>query len=211
MFKRNKLVLFDIDGVLRDYVRYGLEYVVGYHQLQEKRNLYYKENLFRGFTEWDLKSGLKPEYQNDPDALEFHSFILNQMFDSGELAYDISHTAPLWPGITSDVWNNWYEVLVNEGYGVMFCTAQYNSFTRRGTLDWVKTRNLNDDGIIFTGHKQLIKADFLIDDRPENVLSFSGRAFLLNRTWNKNLVNEEKYNRIFKVQEFIEILLNQEK
>jgi len=70
------------------------------------------------------------------------------------------------------------------GYRVIYVTANnpYNS-----KFDWLLKNEFLDDHKDFVSayDKSLILANYLIDDKYENVIEFGGKGILFNRPWNE--------------------------
>jgi hypothetical protein len=72
--------------------------------------------------------------------------------------------------------------LRDAGHRVIVVTADYS----QGKIDWLTdygyTRSKEE--IFFAADKSLIRADVLVDDKPQTVAEFPGHAILFSRPWN---------------------------
>ncbi len=76
---------------------------------------------------------------------------------------------------------------ISERCRVVFVSARTPS-CHEPTKRWLR-RNFGRQDVIFVTDKARISASYLLDDNPDDVLSFAGpgkRAFLLKRPWNDN-------------------------
>lgn len=207
----NNLVLIDIDGVIRNYVSWGVSYIVKKYMNVELRNKFLKPDLYEDLTDWDLKSLINPKYVDDPRAIKYFDQIMKYLFDANELSEEISYMAPLFDDINTSAWNtNVYNKLKSVNLNVYFCTTQPTVYMKSGTSKWVDKYMLKNDGIIFSENKHQLPADWLLDDRPQTVKEFnhvnSGTAFLFRRPWNQTL--SFRYS-VKSVYEFVNIVVDQ--
>lgn len=87
------------------------------------------------------------------------------------------------------------DALADDGHDFIIVTSRPERAVG-DTLSWV-THHLNNlplRGIVISEEpKRLVKADLLIDDKPENVTDWRGgrNAILLDQPWNRHLVLED--------------------
>lgn len=207
----NNLVLIDIDGVIRNYVSWGINYVTNKYMSVELREKFLKPDLYTGLTNWDMTSLITLEFKDDPRAVKYFNQAMKYLFDANELSEQISYMAPLFDDITTSAWNtNVYNKLKSAKLNVYFCTSQKTAYMKSGTSKWVEKHSLKNDGIIFTENKHQIPADWLLDDRPQTVRDFNhanaGTAFLFRRPWNETLNFRYAVDSIY---EFVNIVVDQ--
>ncbi len=96
--------------------------------------------------------------------------------------------------------SNYYELFIATA-----CMEFPNSFSDK--FNWLKT---NFDfipwtNIVFCGHKNIIHSDYLIDDHPRNLTSFSGEGILFSAAHNWK---EERFKRVDSWNEVAELFLH---
>lgn len=97
--------------------------------------------------------------------------------------------------------------LKDNGYNILICTASFYQ-TLQSKMDNVLFKYfdyLSWENVIITPHKQMIKADYLIDDKPENLIGGTYKGILMDAQHNQ-WFNEKKYG-ILRVKNWYEIYL----
>jgi len=78
------------------------------------------------------------------------------------------------------------------GYRVVFATASWHS----EKIKWVKDNKFmdNEDDLVITRDKSLVRSSFLIDDRPKNIRDFKDTGILFTKPWNKDFKWDNRCN-----------------
>lgn len=153
---RKPIVACDLDDVCWDFVQ----------PLLQKYNLMYNDNVhFEDITDWDIHQFIKPECKN------VFELCTEGFFESLYIPQERKE---------------WLETL-NVIADVRFVTAGYSH-----TIPWraeLLKRELpffKDYMLVKLAEKELIKADFLIDDNEEHTINTDALAFLISKPWNNN-------------------------
>lgn len=160
-----KRICVDQDQVLADILSVWID----------RYNYDYLDNLsVADITDWDIhkfvvpKCGMKIyDYLNDPDLFESLPVIEH----SQEVLEELSKK---------------YEIFV--------CTAPWNEENVAPKYRWLRKHFpfINEDNYIFTRNKSILKADFLIDDKPENLECFDGYKIIFDAPHNQR---EKRFHR----------------
>jgi 5'(3')-deoxyribonucleotidase len=151
-------------------------------------NATYRDDVsYYGLMDWDVSLYIKPECKN-----------IFREFCSDELMR------------TLQVENTAVETLtkLHELHDVFFLTAGYPETigVRNRWLEG-KFKFYNESMLIKCTRKQLIKGDWLLDDRPSNLIGGSYQGILMNRPWNRTF-NAESYliPRVDKVEDILNLI-----
>lgn len=157
-------ILVDVDGVIADTHKTWLEMY----------NRDYNDSLkVSDITRWALHEFVKPEC-----GRKIYEYLERPNF------YD---NTPMIPDALTGV-----RFLRELGHRVIFVSAGFHESKIRwlGRMGFLTEFPYKDDfrpstatDVILCNDKSLIKGDYLIDDRPENLLSFE-RGFLFTQPWN---------------------------
>lgn len=99
--------------------------------------------------------------------------------------------------------------LKDDGYNILICTASFYQ-TLQAKMDDVLFKHfgyLTWENVIVTPHKQMVRADFLVDDKPENLIGGCYKGILMDAPHNR-WFNEKEHNihRAKSWQEIYEII-----
>lgn len=148
-------ILVDIDDTINNLAHVWLNFY----------NDDYKDKLqYDELTDWDWAKIVKPE--------------------CGKNIYSYLHDRDLYT-LLSPVRNSLSVIkyLKSKGHRVTYITARdylNNKF------DWLKTYEFIDDisDFVIAYDKSLIRGEYIIDDKYENVINFDGIGILMNQPWN---------------------------
>lgn len=153
---RKPIVACDLDDVCWDFVQ----------PLLQKYNLMYNDNVhFEDITDWDIHQFLKPECKN------VFELCTEGFFESLYIPQERKE---------------WLETL-NVIADVRFVTAGYSH-----TIPWraeLLKRELpffKDYMLVKLAEKELIKADYMLDDNEEHTINTDATSYLISRPWNDN-------------------------
>ncbi len=109
---------------------------------------------------------------------------------------------PVMPGAQEAI------VRLQERYDIFVATAAMefpNSF--RDKYDWLADHfpTIHWKNYIFLGDKSILGADFLIDDMPYNLRTFTGKGLLFDALHNRD---ETAYTRVRNWQEVLDVLMD---
>jgi 5'-nucleotidase len=92
--------------------------------------------------------------------------------------------------------------LRSAGHRVVFVTAA-NPLIHMRKLKWLRDNKFKptEKDYVEILDKSLIYADYLLDDKYENVVNFKGKGYLFDAPWNKKF---EYVNRIYNWKQFLE-------
>jgi len=151
-----KIVALDVDDVILDLVPNWLRYY----------NQDFSDNLTKDkITEWDISKFIKPSAKK-----AIYEYTENEeIYETAEPVKDALRGVNL---------------IKEYGYRTIYVTANnpYNS-----KFNWLIKNEFLDDKKDFVSayDKSLILADYIIDDKWENVADFKGVGFLFNQPWNE--------------------------
>jgi 5'-nucleotidase len=169
-------IIIDVDDVLADLLPVWL----GFY------NRDYDDDLTPDdITEWDLTGFVKPEcgkkvyhYLRHPDLYK--------------------HVEPVQGALEG------IQVLASRGHRLLLVTAQDHP----GKRTWLNENYFysfaEEDGLIVARDKNLIKADVIVDDRPETVAAFSGLGILFTRAHNEHSDWSPRADNWYDVVRFID-------
>lgn len=126
---------------------------------------------------------------------------------------DLYKSARIYDGVVETLkkLNEIYEIYICSAC-VMFCMPENSGIFFKHKFDFLINNFpfLNPDHFIFTGGKNIFKADVQIDDRLKNLQGEVGKKLLFTAYHNKTITDEElKKNNVIRVnnwQEIFEIL-----
>ena len=154
---QTNIVALDVDDVVLDLLPSWLRCY----------NRDYDDNLIKDkITEWDISKFVKPIAKK---AIYYY-------VDKEEIYKTAMPVENALKGMN----------LIKEyGYRIIYVTANnpYNS-----KFDWLFKNKFLDDYKDFVSayDKSLILADYLIDDKYDNVINFKGKGILFDQPWNKD-------------------------
>ncbi|MCM3257043.1 5'-3'-deoxyribonucleotidase [Paenibacillus lautus] len=92
-------------------------------------------------------------------------------------------------------------------YDIYIVTAPFNLNNVVPKYEWLKKHFpfLDEDKFVFTRDKSIIRAEYLIDDKPSNLETFRGNQILYTAPHN---LNEERFYRVNNWIDVREILLD---
>ncbi|WP_431785854.1 5' nucleotidase, NT5C type [Paenibacillus lactis] len=92
-------------------------------------------------------------------------------------------------------------------YDVYIVTAPFNPNNVVPKYKWLKKHFpfLDEEKFVFTRDKSIVKAEYLIDDKPKNLETFQGTRILYTAPHN---LDEERFYRVDNWDEIREILLD---
>ncbi|MBX4152232.1 5' nucleotidase, NT5C type [Paenibacillus lautus] len=173
-----KRAAFDQDNVIADLLS---EWVRRY-------NNDYNDNLKPGqVNTWNWHHLCKPEcgtkiytYLDDPDLF----LSLSIMEGSQEVLRELSYT-----------------------YDIYIVTAPFNPNNVVPKYQWLKENFpfLDEEKFVFTRDKSVIRAEYLIDDKPKNLETFQGNQILYAAPHN---LKEDRFYRVNNWEEVRETLLD---
>jgi len=170
------IIALDVDDVILDLVS---NWIRIYNR--DFNNSVRKEDV----NSWDIGAIVRPE-----DRGAMYEYASNA---------EIFNTAP--PVIDALEGVN---LIKSYGHRVIYATAN-NPFGCK--LPWlIKHKFLDSEDDLVTAYdKSLILADYLIDDKYDNVLAFKGKSYLFSQPWNEGLSFHNKVlnwrNIISKIKE----------
>jgi 5'(3')-deoxyribonucleotidase len=179
------LVLLDTDGLIGDFAIEVLAFCNRYGRAPEER-LFTMDD----FTGWDLLECLKLER-------------LQERLDKHMRDTDYCRYMPVLPGAREfvDELRTFADVVV--------CTSPYSAVENwcSSRVAWLKEHfDIPKRDVIFAKRKELVRGDWLIDDKPENVEAFRagpGNAILFSQPWNREPIGGL---RAFKYEHVIELI-----
>lgn len=87
------------------------------------------------------------------------------------------------------------EMLLDMGHEIFFCTTPpvHSQWAVLEKTQWVASRfpRIGGGNMIFTRHKHLVRADFLVDDYEDNLQLFDGHRILFDQPWNRGVDTQE--------------------
>lgn len=165
------IILMDVDGVLCDFTSSWLPIVAP--ELSEE----------------DVSSFAFENYLNDDQLNK-----LRKICQSSEFWFDMAPYEGARDFVESVVENT-------DGGEIVYCTAPWVGCdgwadVRRGWLE----KHMPKGDLVVTNRKDIVRGGYLIDDKPENVMSWSARnkvgvAYLYARPWNKGFIGNARMNR----------------
>ena len=179
--KNKKIAAIDFDGVCGDLLTVWLM----------KYNKDYSDNLTpNDITDWNIHQFTKPEC-----GLKIYDYIENP---------DIYDTVMPILGATTVV-----RRIRNLGYRIIYVTNSTNGTSGR-KFKWLKEYEMISDldDYIECKDKSLIKADYLVDDYPLNITSFSGTGILFSQPYNARSWNTPRCNDWGEVYRFFDKEIN---
>jgi 5'(3')-deoxyribonucleotidase len=167
----------DVDCVIRDIMPKVLEIY--------KRE-FGKDVDVTAMTDYGIEKYM-PEIGNASEFFQYH-------------AKEIFRESPMIPDAAKTI-----DTLIQDN-DIFIVTAQ-----RRGdeqhTLDWLHEHDIKYNGIYLGFDKTVMKTDFLIDDKPQNVYSCHGRGLAFAAPWNRMVEprfhNWNEINEYFKNERYI--------
>lgn len=93
-----------------------------------------------------------------------------------------------------------------------FCKVHFVTAHWKGLPCWVPARDallgraFPDLPVTYTHHKELVSGDFLLDDRPKNIIANKNRAIVWDRTWNRHLFDVPRVNSYEKATNYLRML-----
>lgn len=179
-------VMFDIDGVLRDFA-------TGWRR------------------KWEHRFGYYPEMSTDWEFLEHEGIRVGM--SSGrtrnlifvEWGYEIMSTSPAHYGAWRTV-----DALKRRGHHIIFATANTTRETLRGTLVWIADMGLLPNEIMFTKNKWEAKADYYLEDRHTTLVTLADRLpdkviVGIKRPWN-SIYDIPDIEKITNVEQYVGII-----
>lgn len=158
------VVLLDVDGVLADFVTPVLA------EINARTGGEYTYEEING---WDIYAALNV----DPTVGRLVDNVIQQPgFCAGLREY---------PGVAK------FLELLRERADVIAVTAPFEGAHWIGErLTWLADRGFSKRDIVFTNRKELVRGDYLIDDKASTVGTWEdvhplGRGILYNRPWNR--------------------------
>ena len=152
---KKPIVAIDLDDVCWEFVI----------PLLDKYNLRYDDWVSYGdIVDWDIHKFLKPECENI-----FEEFCTEGFFEELFIPASVSG------------WLSALNVIADIKF-VSACaseTVPWRAALLRRELDFY-----TDNMLVKLKDKELIKADYLVDDNADNCKNFDGRTFLISRPWN---------------------------
>ena len=154
MREHRPVISIDMDDCIYEFVR----------PLLQKYNLWYDDNVhYEDITDWNIHKFLKPECEN------VFALCTAGFFESLHIPQENKE---------------WLETL-NVIADVRFVTAGYSH-----TIPWraeLLKRELpffKDYMLVKLAEKELIKADYMLDDNEEHTINTDATSFLISRPWN---------------------------
>lgn len=158
-WQKMRTLAFDVDDVILDLVTNWIKIY----------NRDYNDNAkVKDVTNWDIGRVVKPEAKQ----------AIYEYSNHGEIYRTAQPMAGALEGI---------ERLRKNDFRIIYVTA---SNPENVKFEWLTNYGFLDDKKNFVSayDKSLIIADYLVDDKYENVLEFKGKGILFNRPWNKSHV-----------------------
>lgn len=158
---RRLTIAVDVDDTVADHMGQWLN----------EYNLRHGDSVLpEDMLEWDVTKAVRPEVGE-----KIFSLLSPDIYD---------HVLPV-PGARTAI-----EVMRLLGHRVVFVTA-CSANTADAKLEWLirnrfLTKGVFNPDYIAASDKSLIRADVLLDDRPENVNLFPGMAWLISQPYNLN-------------------------
>lgn len=190
-----KTLLIDIDGVVADLTGHIL------NKINQKHDTNYNNSHI---VSWAFHSKHSSIFKD-----EEHRLMANELFESSGLVADL-------PFIDGAL-NALNALQKTNRYKMVWATAPYEKapswvFDR---MNWFQKHLFQiSPYYVFAQNKELIDGDILIDDKPENILSFVNEkpdireGLLFTQPWNKDTTEQHwKYNRVKSWDEILKELL----
>lgn len=161
----NTTVLVDMDDTMEELLPAWVVYL---------NNKYHTSVNLNGITDWDIENFF-PELTKEQvfEPLYIDSFWRTVQPKKDAVKY--------------------IKKLQDDGCNILVCTASFYQ-TLRAKMDDLLFKYfdyLNWNNVIVTPHKQMVKADFLIDDRPENLLGGCYQGILIDAPHNQWFDNKK--------------------
>lgn len=168
------------------------------------------DDVTANLNEWWLYCYNRDHNDNLTES-DIKSWDMGSYTKIGDGIYDYLKYPSLYDGVTpveNAIWG--IEELRRAGYRIVFITASTPEQSGR-KYQWLKFYNLLPEAkdYIEAIDKSIIKVDYLIDDRPKNVIETCGQGLIFTREWNKDLKGYHRLNdwvdvvRYFKIKEGI--------
>ena len=179
-------VMFDIDGVLRDFAtgwRKKWEYRFGYYPVPS--------------VSWTYLEEVGAEVGMSKGQTRNLIFV--------EWGYEIMSTSPAHHG----AWRTVNE-LKKRGHHIVFATANTTRETLRGTLVWIADMGLLPNEVMFTKNKWEARADYYLEDRHTTLVTLSERLpdkviVGIKRPWN-SIYDIPNIEKITTVEQYVVII-----
>jgi len=181
---RRTTIAVDVDEVCADLLSEWLR------RYNSRTNRFHEQRLLpEQITDWDLRQFVPKEDQ---------SMIYSILHDEG--LYD--SIQPI-EGARDAVW-----LLREQGFRVIFVTACVPGTTeakRRWLNAWgfFAKGGLSDKDFCPVTDKSLIRADYLVDDRYENVRDFEGQGILVNRAHNRHISGYDRIDGLWQLPDWL--------
>lgn len=160
-------VIFDLHDTIAQFIESWLK----------SYNYKWKDNLKKEqITDWDLKKFVKQECGSQVYDLLKYPKIYKRM-NSVPYAFETVNA------------------FRNLGFEIVYGTACENSVID-ANFEWLKEYGFwkNNDHLIVTTSKNLIRGDILFDDGWHNVENFPGFKVLIGQPWNQNINFKNRIN-----------------
>jgi len=162
----NRIIALDVDGVVADLLTVWLD----------KYNTDYGDHLkTTDITRWNTHEFVKPEC-----GKSIYDYLLDRNLYDDVLPYKDAVSA--------------IKRIKYLGFRIVYVTVTPVEFM--GTkFQWLKDWDLIEHvaDYIEAADKSLIRAGYLVDDRPENLNYFKGTRILFGQPWNADKQNNPKY------------------
>ena len=169
--ENNMVLLFDIDGVIRDWGG------------SAKRVLESVGYVVKPLDEWDW--GLDTWFYDPLPIDEIHDLVFDK------LAHQVYGDADTIPNARRVINDFYYQ-----GHEVILVSNQFQSNIQDLTTEWLDVNSILHSGLIYTHNKQMIHGNLFVDDKPENIIRMAHSAnvtMLFDQPWNRNASIQQRW------------------
>jgi len=192
---------FDVDGVLRELRNRVIDV---YKEEYPKYGQFFKKGISNS---WSFRRSMKP-YNNS-----VYQHFDDKMFNnpSKKVVRKVYRDAEAYSEARNH-FSKYYNILNAAECEVSICTHQPIYSRAEATVEWLQLHSIPYDNVIVTrnGDKSIFGLDFLLDDKPQNILDVSssgGTGVLMLQPWNKTETSKVKYTAR-SINDYLKIVIN---
>jgi 5'(3')-deoxyribonucleotidase len=193
---------FDVDGVLRKLRDRVIDV---YKEEHPEYGQFFKKGISNS---WSFKRSMKPF--NGSVYEHFDEKMFNN--PSKTVVRKVYREAEAY-GEARNHFSKYYNILNAAECEVSICTHQPVYSRAEATVKWLRFHSIPYDNVIVTrnGDKSIFGLDFLLDDKPQNILDVSssgGTGVLMLQPWNKTKTSNVKYTAR-SINDYVKIVINE--